>query len=822
MTKKIDDRKITIGLLLIGGLVVLNVAVDFWRIRVSDWADAASVFPERSLVRAEGDPKVYYIQNETKRWIPSEDVFRVQGLRDTDISVVSPVLLGHVPEGAPISEESALMLTADFGSVPDLTPFAPLGIRVLRDGSRQLLNFSTNFWNRGGGPFIVRTGTETVTNDEGAFLKTFQKIIRKDGTVRERRAGTFFWDITHNHYHNDHFMDYILEPISQPGAPIIKQKTAFCMRDDAAVALAWNGAPQSPVFKGCRVTEQGVSVGWADVYPRTLPGQSIDITGLPAGIYRLSFVIDPLGHFLEGRTDNNQSAAILELNPAAGTVRVISTGAPYVTADNRYEEGMLIKGDGDPRVYVIHRNRKRWLRTEEIFRSYGYAFANIRSLPAAVVEAIPLDTTIQLTGQPQVYFLNAAGYRRRVLNPTVLTSYGVASADIARVSAQEFAGYPETTLIRRNGDTNVFSIATKQSLGPESGIEALGYDPASIHVVNQTDFDAYGFTDASRPVEVTASSLDVPWDMAFLPGGDLLVTERSGTVRRLGASPAAITLPSVLEIGEGGLMGMALHPNFAENHFVYLYFTTAANGNENRVVRFRLEGNQLIQDRTILEGIPAAEIHDGGQVAFGPDGMLYVSTGDANDRPAAQDRNSLAGKTLRLTPDGGIPTDNPFGNAVWSYGHRNAQGLAWDDKGRMWATEHGRSGVLSGYDELNLIQKGGNYGWPDIQGDATQSGMIPPVRHSGADVTWAPSGMAFLNGKLYFAGLRGAALYEATLDADGRITRFRELLKGTYGRLRAVVVGPDGLLYISTSNRDGRGTPRENDDKILRVRPELL
>jgi glucose/arabinose dehydrogenase len=319
-------------------------------------------------------------------------------------------------------------------------------------------------------------------------------------------------------------------------------------------------------------------------------------------------------------------------------------------------------------------------------------------------------------------------------------------------------------------------------------------------------------------VEVVAKDLNVPWDIVFLPDGDLLVTERSGTLRRFGKNPATIDIPSVKHSGEGGLMGIALHPQFADNQFVYLYFTVEGSP-MNRIARFKLEGDELKFDKTIIENIPSALYHDGGQIAFGPDGMLYATTGDAEVKENAQNLKSLAGKTLRLTPDGDIPSDNPFGTAVWSYGHRNAQGIAWDDRGRMWQTEHGRSGALSGLDELNMVEKGKNYGWPTIQGDQTRDGMVTPVRNSGGFETWAPSGIAYLDGSLFFAGLRGSTLYEVKLDADGKVTDFKKRYTDTYGRLRAVVTGPDGYLYVTTSNRDGRGTVRDGDDKILKILP---
>ncbi|HTK60367.1 MAG TPA: PQQ-dependent sugar dehydrogenase [Candidatus Baltobacteraceae bacterium] len=321
-----------------------------------------------------------------------------------------------------------------------------------------------------------------------------------------------------------------------------------------------------------------------------------------------------------------------------------------------------------------------------------------------------------------------------------------------------------------------------------------------------------------------ASGLEIPWDIAFLPEGDLLVTERPGRLKRVtkdGAVREITGIEGTRRNGEGGLLGVAVHPKFSENGWVYLYQTiTVGSSAKNRVDRYRLDGDTLVERTTILQNIPGAIYHDGGEVVFGPDGKLYVTTGDATQSALSQDLKSLSGKILRLNDDGTIPGDNPFGTAVWSYGHRNPQGLAWDGQGRLWATEHGRSGVLSGLDELNMIEPGKNYGWPVIQGDETAEGMVAPVVNSGPNETWAPSGMAFKDGSLYFGGLRGESLYQARIGKSPIeiVSHFEK----EYGRIRAVVLGPDRMLYITTSNRDGRGTPREGDDKIIRVNPRLF
>ena len=330
------------------------------------------------------------------------------------------------------------------------------------------------------------------------------------------------------------------------------------------------------------------------------------------------------------------------------------------------------------------------------------------------------------------------------------------------------------------------------------------------------------------PVEVEtgmiAANLEVPWGIAFLPNGDALFTERdSGRLLRMDASGSieeVQTLPT-RGYGEGGSLGLAVSPDYDESGYVYAYYTTEV---DNRVVRFRLGE----EPEPILTGIPFNTYHDGGRIAFGPDGMLYIATGDAGDPWTSQDRSSLGGKILRLTPDGGIPEDNPFPNSpVYSYGHRNVEGLAWDAEGRLYASEFGQDA----FDEVNLIRPGENYGWPAFEGDggeeATAAGFVNPVTTWTTDEA-SPSGAEILvngaipqwEGDLFVAALRGERLWRLELGPDGSVVERHELLRDEVGRIRNVVQAPDGSLWVTTSNLDGRGTPAPQDDRILRLAPE--
>lgn len=343
-------------------------------------------------------------------------------------------------------------------------------------------------------------------------------------------------------------------------------------------------------------------------------------------------------------------------------------------------------------------------------------------------------------------------------------------------------------------------------------------------------------SESTEPVEYeiveVARGLHVPWSLVFTSADRILVAERNGNIRAVlnrNVSEPLIHLNEVVEESESGLMGMALHPNYSSNKYVYACLTYRGNsGLTDKVERFKDNGESLSRDKIIMDNIPAARNHAGCRIKFGPDGKLYITSGDAQTKTLPQDLNSLGGKILRINDDGTIPSDNPFGTAIWSYGHRNPQGISWNADGVMYETEHGPSGNdgPGGGDEVNHIKKGANYGWPVISHNKTQSGMEnAKLVFTPAE---APSGATFYSGKVFpqfknnffFAALRGNGIFRVVLDESAENVVSYEKLDIKLGRIREIAEGPDGLIYFTTSNTDGRGRPATGDDKIYRFEPK--
>ncbi len=385
----------------------------------------------------------------------------------------------------------------DASPLPDLAPLAMYDIHLSQLNGRTVLRFTSTFLNRGRKEFEL-VGDATTTTADG-LTPVYQRIVNDDGTEQRLLVGDFLWHALHNHYHYSDFAKYIFSMVkpadgTSPGViPSITQKTTFCLRDNYPVDLSLPGASVTKVFSTCGLARQGVSIGWTDVYKYDLPDQYIDVQDMPAGVYALSFLLDPNQRFSEQRQDNNLSTVLIDLNIPKYTARVIASAAPFPTFQNVFLDNILIKAEGKEPIYVLHNNKKRWIRTEEIFNSYGFQWNSVYTLAQSMVEVIPYNNLIRVTGTDEIYALNDAGYKRHVPNPEVFFSYGFTEADVAAINQPELDIYPNSYLIMTPGDENVYQISThtRKKLGTLDFVKLSGYDLASIHIINETDFNSY-------------------------------------------------------------------------------------------------------------------------------------------------------------------------------------------------------------------------------------------------------------------------------------------------------------------------------------------
>ncbi len=370
-------------------------------------------------------------------------------------------------------------------------------------------------------------------------------------------------------------------------------------------------------------------------------------------------------------------------------------------------------------------------------------------------------------------------------------------------------GCSASTTDAPTGSTSPSSTPTPpETPTPSSSVSASASSPTPTPTASATGAPKPKLGDA------IAENFDVPWGLIFLANGDALVSERnSAKIIRVTPKGKKTTLGTVSGvvppsgIGEGGLLGIATAPGDEETLFVY--YTSSS---DNRVARISLRGGKVGKPKAVLTDIPTSTHHHGGRLLFDADGMLLISTGDAEQSSLAQDRDSLAGKILRIRPDGRAAPGNPYRNRTWSYGHRNIEGLAFDAGGRLWATEFGEKAA----DELNLIRKGGNYGWPKVEGESDDKAFVNPKLTWEPTSSCSPAGLAITRSTAFVGALQGRCLFAVPLDGT-KAGKSKAYFADDLGRIRNAVAAPDGSLWITTSNTDGRIDPRRDDDKILRV-----
>ncbi len=504
MKKIFTSRTALFGVVAILAVVAVRLILLEYSGRTHEQAlfyqsDFVSV-PEGTLIRAEGDERVYYAEKGHKRWIDSAQTFTMQGFQAESVRVLTADEISRYPEGDPITALTRLVLPQEQKILPDLAPLAPYQLRLSTVGGRTVIRFTGSFWNKGYRAFELTAENRTSTTGSE---DVYQQVQAEDGTYRKKFVGTFTWHPAHNHHHYEDFAEYLFEPaLRAPGTTAglsLRQKTTFCIRDDQRMPADIPNVPVGPVFTTCGPEKQAVSPGWIDVYPSTLPDQYVDVNDAPPGIYALSFLLDPMGRLIEERGDNNIATTLIELDVGRGVLRVIGTLSPFMTLRNQIADGTLLRDSEQGNVYVIQNNRKRWLQSVDIFMSYGYSWDTVYPVTKAMLDAVPSQQLIRRQSTQEVYVVNERGYYRHILSPEVFASYGFQAADVTDITDFDFASYVPGNLILYPGDAQVYAIegGTKRPIGTLVELQAVGRDVRGLHIVNRADFDSYQVSDGS-------------------------------------------------------------------------------------------------------------------------------------------------------------------------------------------------------------------------------------------------------------------------------------------------------------------------------------
>jgi glucose/arabinose dehydrogenase len=704
--------------------------------------------------------------------------------------------------------------------LPDLDQQTPSQLTVLPTGApphrEWLLGFSSSVSNVGTGPLTItghrRDGSTPAMTADQIISGPSPQVVPDVGELR------YVYSPTHNHWHLMHFMRYELRRAGTTRAVVRDRKSGFCLGDRYRVlGPPPPGAPPQPVLTGrCGLFEpgllsvsEGISVGYGDIYSAYLEFQDLPLNGLRDGRYVLVHSVDPEARLRDLSRANNSASVLLDVHWRHGT--------PEVT--------LLRECPGTPRCDVRRKAARRASASKPGVRA---PFADLTrpwdDLPGAGALVPHGPGSIQPAG-------DGGGSRDGALAPAPLLA-GVERGTLGVVSNRVYESNPLAFACVGANTSKLFAWTHHLDIPVRRAVSGA---PSSRprHPLPTVRRSARRRAAGSEPrLKVLAVGLDIPWDIAFLPGrgalgGGALVTERPGSVRLIGADGRLRTTPvariPVATVGEGGLLGLVLDPAFASNRLVYLYYTSASG---MRLERWRWTGRRLVPQMTLINSIRAGTVHDSGRIGFGPDGRLYVATGDSGVRQLAQDPSSLNGKFLALTPRQyrGSQIVRP---QIVANGLRNPQGFDWQPHTHaLVANDHGPSGFdgPEGYDEVNVIAPGRNYGWPNAIGYETGGGRYVAPIHVYVDPI-APSGATFLHhhgtawtGQYVLAALRGEELRRLKI-IRGRVVSEVEMLHGRYGRLRTVREAPNGDLCVLTSNRDGRGVPTQGDDRILCITP---